>query len=411
VSESSSSAGQGRRERDLGARPVDEEPELAEALDAFVEWVREEADPELVQGLPPLRLGDALEPGTVLGDYELVRRIGTGGMGAVFEARQRHVVGRRVALKVLRSAFETEELSRRFKREVAAVAGLDHPAIVPVMDARVDGGTPFYVMKFVEGVSAAGLIRELRSGARIPVASAPVRRFVERCARSGPSGEAGEPDAPPTTGSPGIAAGSSTESSSDELVSLANARAAELGIELPIPEGLPLRRAESGQWTPTDEVDPAWPVKGATPMDMFDWASWLEGRIPCLPADWVPSLPTRAEWVRAARGADGRPYPWGWEFDGSRCANYVWGPHYGRDADPVPIGSVPADVSPFLPRPSRWKTPRRRPLRRRVLRSRSAHWVRACPWKWCVSIRVAARRQPIPVRGPRGQGRGLEADG
>ena len=82
-------------------------------------------------------------------------------------------------------------------------------------------------------------------------------------------------------------------------------------------------------------------------MDMSLWASWLEDHVPHAPEDWVPSLPTRAEWVRAARGADGRPYPWGWEFDGSQCANYVWGPHHGRDAAPVPVGFVPADRSPF----------------------------------------------------------------
>ena len=215
MSESSSSAREDLGEHDREARP--EEAELAAALDSFVEWVREESDPELVPELPPLRLGEALEPGTVLGDYELVRRLGMGGMGVVFEARQRHVVGRRVALKVLRSAFETEELSRRFKREVAAVAELDHPAIVPVMDARVDGGTPFYVMKFVEGVSASALIRELRNGARIPRESAPVRRFVERSARAGegePTDKPGKPDTPGSKGSPASTTKSSTDTSS-----------------------------------------------------------------------------------------------------------------------------------------------------------------------------------------------------
>jgi len=813
VSESSSSARGDLGERDRGALPEGEETELAQALDSFVEWVHDEAQPGLVPELPPLRLGETFEPGTVLGDYELVRRLGMGGMGVVFEARQRQVLGRRVALKVLRSAFATEELSRRFKREVAAVAELDHPAIVPVVDARVDGGTPYYVMKFVEGVSAAGLIRELRNGARIPVESAPVRRFVERCAREGEGEAASKAETPGSkAGSPasatGVACDSSTglESSWEEpytrwiarlglqlaealqyahehgfvhrdvkpanvlitprgravlvdfglvsavgeealtrtgeflgtleyaapeqvrggtldarsdvyslgatlyellalarphgncthselvqrierddpaplgkeipldlrtVVSTALARspgrryagagamaadlraflagqpilarppgwiaralravrrhprlvaaaagvvlalaglrglalhragervaqgrarlerateergeldrllaeqlgllaarpraherllvlgadvaaaraqaaaglrearalleqafehaagfaparaelarlaaeelrqalrdqrdvlapgslaeleeelvrndadnrfahlraregwvsltsvpagarvtiegeprvrtapverlalpegsyvaildaeghasvrlpflvrrdaaysreparpARELSIELPsedeVPEGfvfipagetlvdddpprwervdsflvarhevtwsqlasianareaelgialsrLPLIRSGGGLWVPMDEVKATWPVRGATPMDMSLWASWLEDHVPHAPEDWVPSLPTRAEWVRAARGADGRPYPWGWEFDGSQCANYVWGPHHGRDAAPVPVGFVPADRSPF----------------------------------------------------------------
>lgn len=775
-----------------------EDPELAQALDSFVARARREEE-ELLE-LPAPRFGKTPEPGTVLGDYELVRRLGMGGMGIVFEARQRHVLGRRVALKVLRSPFASEELSRRFKREVAAVAELDHPGIVPVVDARVNGGTPYYVMKFVEGVSAAGLIRELRFGVRIPEACAPVRRFVERSARessagqppsragysSGPESSWEEPytrwiarlglqlaealqyahehgfvhrDVKPAnvlitphgravlvdfglvaaagdealtrTGeflgtieyaSPEQVRGGALDARSDvyslgatlyELLSLARpfasctrselvqrierddpsplrkdvpldlrtivstalartpgrryasagamaadlraflsgqpirarpaswiqhavrvvrrhprlaaaaagvllalallrglahrragervalgasrleqaleerseferllagyeaslfeplvdhagllsavaslreadqraaaglrearalyeqafehvagyapardglalvaaealrqalraerdvlfpdemaeieaelechdergrfgplrgdlgwvsltsvpsgarvviegeratrtgttpierlelpegsyvavleagghaparlpflvrraaayedakarparelavvllstgelpegfvhvpagetlveddpprwervesflirryevtwgelvgwlqAREMELGLEPP--EGLPLERNEAtGKWRLTDEVQPDWPVRGATPMDMFDWASWLDGRIAPVPEDWVPSLPTRAEWVRAARGADGRPYPWGFGFDWTKCVNYSSGPHYRRDADPRPIGSVEADVSPF----------------------------------------------------------------
>jgi len=162
-----------------GADPVD--PELEAALDPFLDWAQARPEPRLKPVLPPLDSKEGLEAGEILGDYELVRRLGLGGMGIVFEARQRSVLGRSVALKVLRGAFSTRTLSRRFLREIAAVAELDHPGIVPVVDACTEGSVPFYVMKFVEGVSAARLIRELRELSRDTQSTASVRAIVESC--------------------------------------------------------------------------------------------------------------------------------------------------------------------------------------------------------------------------------------
>ncbi len=672
--------------------------ELAAALDSFADWARQEPGASREARLPPLRLTEGLEPGTVLGDYELVRRLGMGGMGVVFEARQRNVLGRPVAVKVLRNAFETEELSRRFRREVAAVAELDHPGIVPVVDARVDGGTPYYVMKFVEGVSAAALVRELKDGARVPAETRPARRFIEQGARGWiariglqvaealqyahehgfvhrdvkpgnvlltPRGRAvlvdfglvaavgeerltltgefvgtlgyaspeqvrgEELDArsdvyslgatlhellalerpfgncthsellqrlergdPPRLGKhvpsdlrtivscalartsarryasagalaadlraflsgqpirarpagwsegilravrrhpllfaaaagvlvalgglrglahhraarltrlsaeelkaalrncrdvlePGEITGLETElarldgdqeyagllerdgwvsltsepvgarvtirpEGSDEplhegstpierlelpegnyvallgadgrapallpflvrraacyedpdarpgralaiellrtdelpdgfayipggetlvenepprwaavpsfliqrhevtwreLASWTAEREAWLGRSPLLPAGLPLQRQEGGGWeVALERVEPDWPVQGCQPMDMSAWADWRDGRIERAPTNWIPALPTVAEWVRAARGADGRPYPWGREFERTRCASYLSTPSIGRDARPVASGSFPEDVSPF----------------------------------------------------------------
>jgi len=197
VSESSSAArrppGAGRRvEPETGEDESD--PELAAAIDSFASWAESTGiDPAGASELPPLRSSEP-QAGGWIGDYELVRRIGVGGMGIVFEARQRHVLGRRVALKVLRSVLSTEDSSRRFRREVAAAAALDHPAIVPVVDARVDDGTPYYVMKFVEGLSAAALLRELRTSARIPTACAPVRRLVEHAGEVPPERPSSGPE-------------------------------------------------------------------------------------------------------------------------------------------------------------------------------------------------------------------------
>ena len=157
------------------------DPELEAALEPFLDWARAEAGLISHPVLPPLGPQEGLTPGASLGDYELVRRLGLGGMGIVFEAKQHSVLGRSVALKALRSTFATKTLSRRFLREIAAIAELDHPVIVPVVDACTGGSTPFYVMKFVEGLSAARLIRELKERPSEAQSTAKVRNLVESC--------------------------------------------------------------------------------------------------------------------------------------------------------------------------------------------------------------------------------------
>jgi serine/threonine protein kinase len=83
--------------------------------------------------------------------YGLVKRIGSGGMGAVYLAED-SVLGRRVALKVLDVPSEDGELTARLLREAHILARLEHPGIVPVHDAgRLADGRVFYAMKYVEG--------------------------------------------------------------------------------------------------------------------------------------------------------------------------------------------------------------------------------------------------------------------
>jgi serine/threonine-protein kinase len=93
--------------------------------------------------------------GEVLGGrYALVRRIGTGGMGAVYEAIQSDL-GRRVAVKVLHSHLSLEPtLLERFRREALAAAALGHPNIVSVSDLQSPAeGPPFLVMELLTGPS------------------------------------------------------------------------------------------------------------------------------------------------------------------------------------------------------------------------------------------------------------------
>ena len=97
-----------------------------------------------------------------LGDFRLLREVGRGGMGIVYEAVQISL-NRRVALKVLpfATALDTKQL-QRFKNEAQAAACLHHQNIVAVYGVGCERGVHFYAMQFIEGQTVADLIRELR---------------------------------------------------------------------------------------------------------------------------------------------------------------------------------------------------------------------------------------------------------
>ena len=93
--------------------------------------------------------------GTVLAGYELVQRIGRGGMGVVYKAYQKSL-DRFIALKIIRSAEFADEVEiQRFRQEAQAAASLDHPNIVPVHEVGFEGGLHFFSMGFIEGHSLA----------------------------------------------------------------------------------------------------------------------------------------------------------------------------------------------------------------------------------------------------------------
>lgn len=98
-----------------------------------------------------------------LGDFRLLREIGRGGMGVVYEAEQISL-RRRVALKVLpfAAAIDARQL-QRFKNEALAAANLRHKSIVSVHAVGAERGVHYYAMEFIEGHSLATLIAELRS--------------------------------------------------------------------------------------------------------------------------------------------------------------------------------------------------------------------------------------------------------
>jgi eukaryotic-like serine/threonine-protein kinase len=104
----------------------------------------------------------AVVPGC-LGDFYILRQIGQGGMGIVYEAEQISLI-RRVALKVLPFAttLDAKQL-QRFQNEARAAAHMHHRHIVPVYTAGCERGVHYYAMQFVDGQSLAALIQELRN--------------------------------------------------------------------------------------------------------------------------------------------------------------------------------------------------------------------------------------------------------
>ncbi len=103
---------------------------------------------------PTLKLEDQNARGarTRFGRYEVLERIGEGGMGTVFLAEQVDPVRRRVALKIIRLGMDTDNVVARFESERQALALMNHPNIAQVFDAGAnDDGRPFFVMEYVRG--------------------------------------------------------------------------------------------------------------------------------------------------------------------------------------------------------------------------------------------------------------------
>jgi serine/threonine protein kinase/Tfp pilus assembly protein PilF len=164
------------------ARHADIAGSLGDCLDGL-EFVAA-AVPELRQSVAPVPAELAAVGWAVpLGDFHIVREIGRGGMGVVYEAVQLSL-GRQVALKVLplAAALDSRQL-QRFKNEAQAAAQLHHGNIVPVHAVGCDRGVHYYAMQYIEGQTLAAAIRDLRQQTGL---------------------EAGEA-APPAGGSPSLA--------------------------------------------------------------------------------------------------------------------------------------------------------------------------------------------------------------
>jgi len=97
----------------------------------------------------------SIEPGTMLGPYEIDKVVGVGGMGEVYRARDTRL-DRSVAIKVLAPHLaENPEHRQRLEREAKAVSSLSHPHICPLYDVGHENGVDFLVMEFIEGETLA----------------------------------------------------------------------------------------------------------------------------------------------------------------------------------------------------------------------------------------------------------------
>jgi serine/threonine protein kinase/WD40 repeat protein/Tfp pilus assembly protein PilF len=177
-----------------GERPplkeyIDRHPELAaEIREVFPAMAMMEniaiADESLEGKKPSAR---SQSPDTALrqlGDFRIIREVGKGGMGIVYEAEQVSL-GRHVALKVLpKNLLLDDKAKRRFEREAKSAARLHHTNIVPVFGVGEQDGMPYYVMQFIQGLGLDVVLEELKK--LQPNMGGPIAR---------PTGEAvGRPD-------------------------------------------------------------------------------------------------------------------------------------------------------------------------------------------------------------------------
>jgi WD40 repeat protein/serine/threonine protein kinase len=151
-----------------GERPVlqeyiDRHPDLADEIrELFPAMVNLEQAKEDHQEAEQESAAPASPPLQQLGDFRIIREVGKGGMGIVYEAEQVSL-GRHVALKVLpKNMLLDAKAKQRFEREAKAAAKLHHTNIVPVFGVGEQDGMPFYVMQFIQGLGLDEVLDELK---------------------------------------------------------------------------------------------------------------------------------------------------------------------------------------------------------------------------------------------------------
>ncbi len=145
--------------RSIAEEHPDHAAEILDELSAFID-----VSPE-GSGEPARHALGALGPLAALGDYKLLRRIGRGGMGVVYEAWE-NSMDRRVALKVLPAGIAADDRAfHRFLQEAKTAGKLSHPNLVPVYATGVRDQTPYFAMEYVEGETLAQVLAKLKEAA------------------------------------------------------------------------------------------------------------------------------------------------------------------------------------------------------------------------------------------------------
>lgn len=148
-------------------RVCDTDSDLRAEVESLIEAY--EADQEMLEK-PPLQAPPDQFLGVRLGAYEIVERVGSGGMGHVYRAvRADDAFQKEVAIKVVRRGLDLDRVARQFRRERQITASLDHPHIATLIDGgATDDGLPYFIMEFIRGMAIdrycdhAGLPRRAR---------------------------------------------------------------------------------------------------------------------------------------------------------------------------------------------------------------------------------------------------------
>jgi len=145
-----------------------DDPSLLADLEPFLVEHTSSAYFRDVIGEQAASLGQASARQERLGPYQLIRRIGQGGMGAVFEAVRTDDFHKRVALKIIKQGLDSDFARTRFLQERQLLATLEHPYIARLLDGgEADDGSPYLVLEFVDGVPITEYAAPLDRPARL----------------------------------------------------------------------------------------------------------------------------------------------------------------------------------------------------------------------------------------------------